>query len=221
MLKERLLNIGTSGLLLASFGFISVLLLALVYSQTEAQIKDNQRQTLLKQLNEIIAAKRYDNILDQSVLTLPYTAFKSKKPVRVYLATKAKKAVAAVFMITTMRGYSGAITLLVGVNHDQTISGVRVVAHKETPGLGDKIDISKSDWIKNFQHKSLHNPEPIAWAVKKDQGDFDQFTGATITPRAVVATVKQVLQWSQQHFDELFSEKYQNTPPSAMQSNTP
>jgi electron transport complex protein RnfG len=221
MIKERLLSIGTSGLILAAFGFISVLILALVYAQTEERIKDNQRQALLKQLNEIVAAERYDNILDQRLITLPTDAFNTKKPVQVYLATQAEKAVAAVFMITTMRGYSGAITLLVGVNHDQTISGVRVVAHRETPGLGDKIDLAKSDWIQNFQHKSLHNPEASRWAVKKDQGDFDQFTGATITPRAVVATVKQVLQWSQQHFDELFSAKYQPPPADAMQSNTP
>ena len=221
MLKKRLLNIGTSGLILAIFGFLSVLLLALVYSQTEARIKENQRQALLKQLNEIVAAETYDNILDQRVITLAPSAFKSKKPVRVYLATKQNKAVAAVFMITTMRGYSGAITLLVGVNHDQSVSGVRVVSHRETPGLGDKIDIAKSDWIQAFQHKSLHNPTPARWAVKKDQGDFDQFTGATITPRAVVATVKQVLQWSQQHFNELFSAKYQDIRSTAIPLNTP
>ena len=207
MKKDRLQDIGVSAAILALFGFVSVLILALVYAQTETRIQDNQRQALLKQLNEIIAAERYDNILDQSVITLPPTAFNTKRAVQVYLATKAEKAVAAVFMITTMRGYSGAITLLVGVNHDQTVSGVRVVAHKETPGLGDKIDVAKSDWIQVFQHKSLQNPTAVRWAVKKDQGDFDQFTGATITPRAVVATVKQVLQWSQQHFDELFTAK--------------
>jgi len=221
MKKERLLNIGTSASILAAFGFISVLLLALVYAQTEEKIKDNHRQALLKQLNEIVAVERYDNSLDQSVISLPLAAFNSKKPVQVYLATQNKKAVAAVFMITTLRGYSGAITLLVGVNRDQTISGVRVVAHRETPGLGDKIDLAKSNWIQTFQHKSLRNPEESRWAVKKDQGDFDQFTGATITPRAVVATVKQVLQWSQQHFDELFSAKYQNLPATTTPSNAP
>ena len=215
MIKEGLRNIVTSGLLLAGFALLSVLILALVYAQTEERIKDNQRQALLKQLGEILPAETYDNILDQRKITLPLAAFNTKKPVQVYLATQQDKAVAAVFMITTMRGYSGAIKLLIGVNQDQTLSGVRVVSHKETPGLGDQIDIAKSDWIRNFQHKSLQNPEPSAWAVKKDQGEFDQFTGATITPRAIVATVKQVLQWSQLHFDELFTTKYHHNSTAA------
>ena len=92
-------------------------------------------------------------------------------------------------------GYSGAISLLVGITEDGTLSGVRVVSHRETPGLGDKIDIRVSDWITGFDGRSLSRPERSRWKVRKDGGEFDQFTGATITPRAVVSTVYNTLEF--------------------------
>src|SRR5690606_24060195 len=103
-------------------------------------------------------------------------------------------------------GYSGAMRMLVGVNRDGTLAGVRVLTHRETPGLGDKVDLSKSDWILGFNGRSLGNPEPDRWGVKKDGGEFDQFTGATITPRAVTAQVKRVLQQVEQSRTLLFEQ---------------
>ena len=99
--------------------------------------------------------------------------------------------------MVSREGYSGPINLLVAVNVDGTLSGVRVVSHKETPGLGDKIETNKDDWILGFVGKSLSNPSEALWKVRKDGGEFDQFTGATITPRAVVNAVREVLKYQQ------------------------
>jgi len=89
--------------------------------------------------------------------------------------------------------------MIIGINIDGTVAGVRVLSHRETPGLGDAIDIKKSPWINSFINKSLVNPTVDLWKVKKDKGVFDQFTGATITPRAVTKTVLQTLQYFNQH----------------------
>ncbi len=95
--------------------------------------------------------------------------------------------------------------MLVGIYNDGTLAGVRVINHKETPGLGDKIDASRSDWIKQFEGLSLENPSSAKWKVKKDGGAFDQFTGATITPRAVVRAVKGSLEYFKNHREALFA----------------
>ena len=106
---------------------------------------------------------------------------------------------------TAPDGYGGAIELIVGINADGTVAGVRVVAHKETPGLGDKIDARKSRWIDAFAGRSLADPAPAQWAVQKDGGVFDQFTGATITPRAVTAAVKRTLQFFEANREALLA----------------
>jgi electron transport complex protein RnfG len=113
-------------------------------------------------------------------------------------------------------GYSGPIKLLVAVRTDGTLGGVRVVAHKETPGLGDKVEESRSDWILSFNDKSLSKPALAGWKVKKDGGQFDQFTGATITPRAIVSGVKNTLLYFQEHGKALFLKPDQATPDKAI-----
>ena len=212
MAKKLLSEIGLSSLILAVFALFGVLVLAVLYDQTEDIIVANQRLALLKQLTELVPAEKYDNALDQSNVTLPLGTFSSRETTKVYLAKKQNQPVAAIFLVTTTKGYAGTIQLLVAVNQDQTLSGVRVVKHKETPGLGDKIEIDKSNWITSFDGKSLSSPSQARWSVKKDGGEFDQFTGATITPRAVVGLVKEVLDWSQLNFNDLFSGKYKTTP---------
>ena len=101
-------------------------------------------------------------------------------------------------------GYSGKIRLIVGIQYSGVLSGVRVVSHQETPGLGDKIDVRRSDWIKSFAGLSLRDPQQADWRVRRDGGVFDQFTGATITPRAVVAAVRRSLEYFDTHKDTLF-----------------
>ena len=113
--------------------------------------------------------------------------------------------IALVMATTAPDGYSGSIRLLVGINIDGSLSGVRVVAHRETPGLGDAIDEDRSDWIRIFDGKSLQDPPEERWAVRKDGGAFDQLTGATVTPRAVVKAVRQALLYYREHQQALFS----------------
>ncbi len=107
-------------------------------------------------------------------------------------------------------GYNGPIQLLIGVYANGHLAGVRVVKHRETPGLGDAVSITYSDWILGFNDKSLSNPEPGKWKVKRDGGIFDQFTGATITPRAVVNAVHNALLYFEKNQDTLFSKKPDN-----------
>jgi electron transport complex protein RnfG len=123
-------------------------------------------------------------------------------PVTVYRARKAGVPTAAVFRMAE-RGYAGDIVVLMGVDTTGRLLGVRVVKHAETPGLGDKIEIAKAKWVLDFDGKSLGNPSAEKWAVKKDGGDFDQFAGATITPRAVVKAVKRGLEFFAAHREEI------------------
>lgn len=193
------------GLFLAGFALLGTLALALIYGLTLPQVQANERATTLKQLNALVSAQEYDNDLLADPLTLPAADFGSAEAVTVYRASKQGNPVAGLFIVSAPDGYSGSIRMVVGVRADQSLAGVRVLAHKETPGLGDKIDAGKNDWVLGFNGKSLQNPALTGWAVRKDGGEFDQFTGATITPRAVVGAVKRTLLWSQQHFATLFS----------------
>lgn len=204
-MNELVRELSKPTLLLAGFALAGTLLLAGVHTVTAKQIAESERQALLTRINTLVDASRYDNNPLEDTLSLAPTELNSSEPVLVYRLRKQNQPVAAIFTTTTPDGYSGNIRLAVGVNADQTLAGVRVLAHKETPGLGDWIEVEKSAWVLNFSGKSLHDPAATAWAVKKDGGYFDQFTGATITPRAVVAAVKQVLVWSEQHTDTLFA----------------
>jgi electron transport complex protein RnfG len=129
----------------------------------------------------------------------------------VYRALKDAKPVALVMSVIAPDGYSGSIKLLVGINTDGTLSGVRAVAHRETPGLGDAIEEQRSDWVQQFNGASLENPPLDRWKVRKDGGDFDQLTGATITPRAVVQAVRNALLYYRQHRETLFATDEQAT----------
>lgn len=196
-----------SGALLALFAFISVIFVVGTFSLTRESIKINDKQLLLKTINEIISPSRYDNDLAKSKITLTAKDSGLENNAAVYFASYKGESVGVLFEITTLRGY-GVITLLIGINSkDQTLAGVRVVRHTETPGLGDKIEVKKSDWILSFDGKSLINPQSSAWAVKKDGGYFDQFTGATITPRAIVNTVKSTLLYTQDNLDKLLEKQ--------------
>lgn len=213
-LKTSLKSIFKSTYLLGGFAFLGVLLLVLTNQITKTKIEDNQRTALLESLIAVIDKGSYDNDLISDQTTLDAKPFHSKETVTIYRARQQKQPIAAVFVTTSPRGYAGAIKLVVGVRKNLTISGVRVVTHKETPGLGDKMELSKSQWILGFNHKSLEQPMPAHWKVKKDGGEFDQFTGATITPRAIVQAVRDVLLWcgKDNNFDTLF-----HTP---LQTNT-
>lgn len=115
--------------------------------------------------------------------------------------------------VVTGDGYSGDIELLVGIDAHLRVTGVRVTRHQETPGLGDKIERRKSAWITDFEGRSLENPAPDGWAVRKEGGQFDAFTGATVTPRAVVGAVRRSLEYADQHYEALFAANDEGTQP--------
>lgn len=204
MLPELSRSMLKNSLVLALFAAITVAVVAITQQGTQSRIAEAERAAQIRALGEILPADSYDNELLEDVIYLnePLLGHRTETPA--YLASNQGKPTAVILQVNAPDGYSGSISLLVGIMRDGTLSGVRVTQHRETPGLGDQIELNKSPWIKSFDGKSLTNPKRRGWAVKKDQGDFDQFAGATITPRAVVAAVHKALQYFDQHHPELF-----------------
>ncbi len=193
------------GILLAIFAAVATALVAFTEQSTRTQIAANERATLLRTLNNLLPAAEYDNDLLTDTISLAGTdALGTQQPSIVYRARKQGQPVAAIFNIIAPNGYNGRITMLIAVYHNGEIAGVRVLKHKETPGLGDKIDIKRSKWILAFNGLSKDNPASDKWKVKADGGEFDQFTGATITPRAVVKAIHNALNYFDQQRDKLF-----------------
>ncbi len=206
----------SSGSLLALFAVLGAALLAFTYDSTKERIAANEREALLRNLHELIPPDVHDNdIFNDTISVTSSEWLGSDAPVTVYRARKGGTAVAAVIAAIAPDGYNGRIKLLVAIYSSGTLGGVRVINHRETPGLGDDIEADRSDWILNFNGHSLSNPGTHGWRVKKDGGIFDQFTGATITPRAIVKAVKHSLHYFTTHRELLFappaeSEKSQN-----------
>ncbi len=203
--KESLKQMFVSAGLLAGFAVAGSLLLGVTESGTREQIRENERAFLINNLNQVLPPKRYTNDLlhDTVELTAP-GAFGTEEPVTIYRGRRGGEPVAALFSVIAPDGYSGQIKLLVGVYWDGTLAGVRAVAHRETPGLGDAIEAERSNWILGFTGLSITNPVAAQWRVKKDGGRFDQFTGATITPRAVVKAVRKALVYFTAHRESFF-----------------
>jgi len=200
-------SITRNSILLGVFALGTTFLISGTYLLTKDRIAIEQRKAEEKALLEIVPANRHNNsMLDDTITVSSSTKELNLRGERkIYLARQGGDTVAAIIPVVATDGYSGDINLIVGVNSDGTIAGVRALTHKETPGLGDKVDIKKSDWVLGFNGRSLRNPELSKWAVKKDKGYFDQFTGATITPRAVVSATLRALQYAQAHRDTLFA----------------
>jgi electron transport complex protein RnfG len=171
-------------------------LLAGVNQLTRQRIENQERRAALVQLGQLLPPGRYDNALQEDSYSFRDTAwFPSGQTITVYRARMGAEPAAAIFRLAATDGYNGDINLLIGINLDGSLTGVRVLSHKETPGLGDPIETSRSNWILQFSGRSLSNPGKNGWAVKIDGGEFDQFTGATITPRAVVKAVRMTLEY--------------------------
>lgn len=204
-------SITKNSVILGGFALVTAAILAFTFQATAEKIAEQEKRAAEKALLQIVPRERHDN--DMLSDTLTFSAEQSavlgaKAPVDVHLAKLDGELVAAIIPAIAPDGYSGEIKLIVGVNADGSVAGVRVLAHKETPGLGDKVDLNKSDWVLSFNGKSLLNPTANKWKVKKDGGEFDQFTGATITPRAVVKRVQHVLEF----FEANKAALTQNTP---------
>ena len=180
-------------------------LLVLVHELTRDRIAEQEQRATVQQLGEIVRTDRYDNALHEDRLLLrDPTAFPGDQTVTAYRARRGGEPVAIIFRLAAPDGYNGSIRLLVGIDYDGRISGVRVTSHKETPGLGDGIELARSPWVLAFAGRSLSDPEPERWTVAKNGGEFDQFTGATITPRAVITAVRRALVYFEENRNTLF-----------------
>jgi len=192
-------------LVLTVFAALAATLLAFVHDKTEERTAFNERAYLLRSLNLVLSPETYDNDLSSDIVhisDLDYLG--STEPVTVYRARRNGQPVAAIISSVAPDGYGGPIRLIVGVNYDGTLSGVRAVTHRETPGLGDKIETARSDWILDFTGRSLESSSREEWAIRQDGGVFDQFTGASITPRSVIKAVHNTLIYFAAHRAEIF-----------------
>lgn len=202
---------------LALFAIVTAGSIGIAQVATKDRIEKNVQIAQAKALHEIVPQNAYDNDLLNDTISLSHEDVHAQFNVRLlgpiaddavaYIARKDGKAHTVILPVTAPDGYTTNIDMIVGIKLDGSLAGVRVINHKETPGLGDKIEAKKHPWILQFPGLSLSNPEEKSWAVKKDGGQFDQFTGATITPRAVVRSVKLAMKFYQQHGKELAAEK--------------
>jgi electron transport complex protein RnfG len=197
---------GVAALILTGFAIVGTGLVVVTYSGTRDIIAEAQRAALEASLNQLVPADRYDNrVTEDRIEVVAPEWLGTDQPVAVYRARRNGQPVALFATPVAPDGYSGPIQLLVGVYADGALAGVRVLAHKETPGLGDGIEEKRSPWILAFAGKSLESPQSERWKVKKDGGVFDQFTGATITPRAVVKATRKFLEYVRTHREQLFA----------------
>jgi electron transport complex protein RnfG len=196
-----------SGFLLALIALFGTGLLAAVNEFTRERIIEQEKQRTLNQLQQIIPTGKFNNDLLTDTIEVNDTEFfHHRDAVTIYRARMDDRPVAALMTVTAPDGYNGDIRLLAGIGIDGTVLGVRIISHRETPGLGDPIELERSDWILGFTGKSLRNPDSRYWTVKKDGGQFDQFTGATISPRAVVRAVHNALLYFETNKRSLFDQ---------------
>lgn len=189
-----------------AFTVVGTAILAYMHDLTKAPIAESEAQARMALFRQIVPDTMHDNDLLQDVIEIgPDAALGNRTTSHVYRARLAGKPAAVILEAIAPDGYSGDIKLLVAIHADGTIAGVRVLTHKETPGLGDYIDIARSAWIRQFDQQSLTLTPPEKWKVKKDGGQFDYITGATITPRAVVNAVHRVLEYYAIHRESLFA----------------
>lgn len=181
---------------LAAAALVASLVLGMVDLLTSGAIERRQAEDVRQTLSQVLPDPLHDNELLDCRIAVPVDD-SGGPAVEVFVATRDGHYAGAAFRWTAGGGYSGPIGLMLGVDPDGSVLGVRVVAHAETPGLGDKIETSKSGWILAFAGRSLDNTADDRWKVRKDGGDFDQFAGATITPRAVVRGVAEALRFYQ------------------------
>ena len=217
-MSSKLLQITLrGGILLLLFALLGTGIVAWTERNTAEQIASNERNVLLRTLHELIPAHKYDNDLladpitlaadkrlDSNAASIAYRALHEGNPIAVFLQPVAPD------------GYNGSIKLIVAILENGTIAGVRVLNHRETPGLGDYIETNKSSWIHGFAGRSLGDPIAKLWQVKRDGGVFDHFTGATITPRAVVRAVARSLEYFQVHRATLLGIPAATAPTSAL-----
>lgn len=189
-------SISRNGVLLGAFAIFTTAVIAATWLGSQDRIAENRRQAEQRALLAIVPRDQHDNeMLDDTLSVDNSTLLGLRAEAKIYRARRDGEVVAVILPAVARDGYTGDIELIVGVRSNGEVAGVRVLSHRETPGLGDKVDYKKSQWVDGFIGRSLGNPPASRWTVKKEGGVFDQFTGATITPRAVTAAVKRALQY--------------------------
>lgn len=201
----------TAGIL---FVFVIVFtgLLSGAYQWTKPAIEASAAEEKMRLVDEVLPRDQYDNALLDDTLVLPVTEeLGLTEGSLLYRARRAGQPVAMVFEAVAPDGYAGKIRLIMAVRADGKVAGVRVTQHKETPGLGDYIEVKKDKnksrpWISQFLDMSLAEVSDREWKVKKDGGRIDYYAGATVTPRAVSKAVLKAVKWADAHRDRLFTE---------------
>jgi electron transport complex protein RnfG len=196
----------TAGALLAGLTLVAISIVVLIWLASRDRIAANERGVLTRTLTTLVPADRFDNDPLTDRIELRPAALDGAEPIVVYRARRGKTPVAAFATSVARDGYAGPIRLLVALYPDGRVAGVRVLAHQETPGLGDAIDERRSPWILSFTGTRLGAPPRSQWAVRKDGGVFDQFTGATVTPRAVVRAVYNLLEYFDRYPGAIFGQ---------------
>ncbi|MDX1392024.1 MAG: electron transport complex subunit RsxG [Rheinheimera sp.] len=192
--------VGKNALALGFVAIFCVAVLSLVNQQTAPVISQQRLASKLALLSDVLPeAQGNQTLLQDCLLVTDAKLLGRDSPQTLYRWRQQGELAAYIVETTAPDGYSGDIDLLVAVSPDGTVLGTRVLKHQETPGLGDKIEARRSDWILAFSGKAVTEDNADAWAVRKEGGDFDQFTGATITPRAVINAVRNAALFIQQH----------------------
>ena len=199
--------IAKTGITLAMIAAVCTALVAATYHVTKDRIAANDKALLEQSLQPALAGIFYDSGVSESRLVIPPPhELPGSDAAIVYRVYAEGEPVAALFVVTARDGFSGSIRILVGVGVDGTVTGIRILQHRETPGLGDKIESTRSNWVFQFDGRSLGDPLASGWAIRVDGGEFDQLTGASITPRAVIKAIRDTLIYFDAHRDEVFQE---------------
>jgi electron transport complex protein RnfG len=195
-----------SGITLAVIGAICAGLVATTYLLTQERIAANEQAWLEQSLKPALSGLFFDGSVSESMLTIPSPhELPGPDDVIVYRVYSDDEPVAALFAVTAREGYAGPIRILVGIEYDGTVTAIRILEHRETPGLGDKIVSTRSDWVFQFDGRSLVDPDVTGWAIERDGGQFDQLSGASVTPRAVITAVRETLIYFNDNRDAIFA----------------
>jgi len=190
---------------LAVVGALATVLLAVLANFTRARIARNEQAWIQEHLDALVPPTSHDNdLLGDAVSVVSPELLGTDQPVMIYRARNHGAPVAAVVRSVAPDGYRGPIELLVAISYDGTLLGVRVLRHHETPGLGDAFEKREPHWLDRFRGRSLSDPPQQRWTVRKDGGDFDAFTGATITPRSIVKEIRRTLEYYQANREQIF-----------------
>lgn len=193
-------------LLVGLIATVAAVLVTASYNFSRDRIAANERAQLIRSLHSVLDPSINESRLNPILLEVSDAdLLGSDDAVDVFVVTEQGRVIAVIFAALAPDGYNAPIQLLIGIAGDERITGVRVISHRETPGLGDAIDIEKTDWITQFNGRNLQTPPAPTWAVDKDAGSFDSITGATVTSRAVVSAVRNTLLYFQNHKEELFA----------------